>query len=117
MQKMSRRVRPQFIQAPACALTFALFAGAAGCRLPFGGKSSNTDNRPTGGTAMRRRDFGREPDSSRREVLRWLAMAGASSLLPASKALARAGMPPAAVSAGRIDVHTHTVPPFYTKIM
>lgn len=53
-----------------------------------------------------------EPDagSSRREVLRWLALAGAA--LPASGLLARAGVP-----AGRIDVHQHTVPPFYTKVM
>jgi 6-methylsalicylate decarboxylase len=55
-------------------------------------------------------------DSSRREVLRWLSMAGAGACLPAGKLLARAGMP-AAAPAGRIDVHTHTVPPFYTKVM
>ncbi len=50
--------------------------------------------------------------SSRREVLQWLAAAGAASLLPAGNLLAR----PAA-SSGRIDVHQHTVPPFYTKVM
>ncbi len=55
--------------------------------------------------------------SSRREVLQWLAMAGAGSLLPASKLLARAGMPAAGTLTGRIDVHSHTVPPFYTKVM
>jgi predicted TIM-barrel fold metal-dependent hydrolase len=58
------------------------------------------------------------PAASRREVLHWLAMAGASSLLPASGLLARAGMPAAAgAPTGRIDVHSHTVPPFYTKVM
>ncbi len=55
--------------------------------------------------------------SSRREVLQWLAMAGAGSFLPASKLLARAGMPAAGALTGRIDVHSHTVPPFYTKVM
>ena len=54
----------------------------------------------------------REKNSTRREVLQWLAVAGASSLLPASGLFAKAGAPP-----GRIDVHTHTVPPFYTKVM
>jgi len=55
--------------------------------------------------------------SSRREILRWLAMAGAGSLLPASSVLARTGVPAAGAPAGRIDVHHHTVPPFYTKVM
>src|ERR1700688_4853503 len=55
--------------------------------------------------------------SSRREVLQWLAMAGAGSLLPAGNLLARAGMPAAGAITGRIDVHHHTVPPFYTKVM
>ena len=50
--------------------------------------------------------------ATRRAVLQWLAVAGASSLLPASGLLAKEGAPP-----GRIDVHTHTVPPFYTKVM
>src|SRR5579871_1834983 len=50
--------------------------------------------------------------SSRREVLQWLAVAGASSLLPSTNLLARPAAP-----AGRIDVHQHTVPPFYTKVM
>jgi predicted TIM-barrel fold metal-dependent hydrolase len=55
--------------------------------------------------------------SSRREVLQWLAMAGAGSLLPPSGLLAQSN--PAAVIAhtGRIDVHQHTVPSFYTKVM
>src|SRR5271169_5935156 len=58
------------------------------------------------------------PRASRREVLHWLAMAGAGSLLPASGLLARAGVPAAAGAlTGRIDVHSHTVPPFYTKVM
>jgi 6-methylsalicylate decarboxylase len=51
--------------------------------------------------------------SSRREILQWMAMAGAGSLLPASGMMARA----AGTAAGRIDVHQHTVPPFYTKVM
>ena len=55
--------------------------------------------------------------SSRREVLQWLAMAGACSLLPASARLARAGIPAAGALTGRIDVHQHAVPPFYTKVM
>jgi len=55
--------------------------------------------------------------SSRREVLRWLAMAGAGSLVPAGDLLARAAKPAAAALSGRIDVHCHTVPPFYTKVM
>ncbi len=55
--------------------------------------------------------------SSRREILQWLAMAGAGSLLPAGKLLARAGTPAAGALTGRIDVHSHTVPPFYTKVM
>ena len=54
---------------------------------------------------------------SRREILQWVAMSGAASLLPASSLLARAGMPAAGPLTGRIDVHTHTVPPFYTKVM
>jgi 6-methylsalicylate decarboxylase len=54
--------------------------------------------------------------ASRRDVLRWMGMAGAAASLPASKLLAGA-KPPAATPTGRIDVHTHTVPPFYTKIM
>jgi 6-methylsalicylate decarboxylase len=53
----------------------------------------------------------------RREVLRWLATAGAASLLPAGKLLAGPGMPAAGTLTGRIDVHAHTVPPFYTKVM
>ncbi len=67
--------------------------------------------------SKREADFGFGGDSSRREVLRWLAMAGAGACLPAGKLLARAGMPGPAAPAGRIDVHTHTVPPFYTKVM
>jgi predicted TIM-barrel fold metal-dependent hydrolase len=55
--------------------------------------------------------------TSRREVLQWLAIAGAGSFLPASGLLARAGMPAAGAPTGRIDVHSHTVPPFYTKVM
>lgn len=58
-----------------------------------------------------------DPDSSRRDVLRWMAVAGASALLPASGLLAGAGRAAAGAPAGRIDVHTHTVPPFYTKVM
>src|SRR5690348_10910325 len=55
--------------------------------------------------------------ASRREVLQWLAMAGTSSVLPASGLLAQAALPATGAVTGRIDVHTHTVPPFYTKIM
>lgn len=51
--------------------------------------------------------------TSRREILRWLAAAGASSVLPTGGLQAR----PAGAPAGRIDVHQHTVPPFYTKVM
>ncbi|HEX4643755.1 MAG TPA: amidohydrolase family protein [Candidatus Acidoferrales bacterium] len=51
--------------------------------------------------------------ASRREILRWLAAAGASTVLPPSGLLARAAGAPT----GRIDVHQHTVPPFYTKVM
>ena len=54
--------------------------------------------------------------SSRRQILQWMAMAGASSLVPASGVLAQAS-PAAGAPAGRIDVHHHTVPPFYTKVM
>lgn len=51
---------------------------------------------------------------SRREFVRVLAAAGAASAaLPAAKLLAN----PAVASSGRIDVHQHTVPPFYTKAM
>lgn len=50
--------------------------------------------------------------ASRREILHWLAMAGAGSLV-ASEAL----MAGPASTAGRIDVHQHTVPPFYTRVM
>jgi 6-methylsalicylate decarboxylase len=56
-------------------------------------------------------------DSSRREVLQWLAMGGASALLPARDLLAQAAKPAAGALTGRIDVHIHTVPPFYTKVM
>jgi len=55
--------------------------------------------------------------SSRRDVLRWMALAGAATALPASGLLAHAGIAAAAAPAGRIDVHQHTVPPFYTKVM
>jgi predicted TIM-barrel fold metal-dependent hydrolase len=55
-------------------------------------------------------------DASRRDILRWMGMAGAAATLPAGKLLAGA-MSPAGAATGRIDVHTHTVPPFYTKIM
>jgi predicted TIM-barrel fold metal-dependent hydrolase len=55
--------------------------------------------------------------SSRREVLQLFGMAAACSLLPASDLLARAAMPAAGALTGRIDVHAHTVPPFYTKVM
>lgn len=57
------------------------------------------------------------PHPSRRDVLRWMAAAGAGSLLPATGSLVRAGRAAAGAPAGRIDVHTHTVPPFYTKVM
>jgi len=50
---------------------------------------------------------------SRREILRYLAVAGAGSALTSPALLAR----PAGAPAGRIDVHQHTVPPFYTKAM
>jgi predicted TIM-barrel fold metal-dependent hydrolase len=55
--------------------------------------------------------------SSRRDVLRLLAMAGAGALLPANDLLSRGAMPAAGALTGRIDVHAHTVPPFYTKVM
>jgi 6-methylsalicylate decarboxylase len=55
-------------------------------------------------------------DASRRDVLRWLGIAGAGACMPAGKLLASA-MSTSASPMGRIDVHTHTVPPFYTKIM
>ncbi len=56
--------------------------------------------------------------SSRREILQWMAMSGAASLLPASAVLAQSGMAAAGGPlTGRIDVHAHTVPPFYTKVM
>jgi predicted TIM-barrel fold metal-dependent hydrolase len=55
--------------------------------------------------------------SSRREVLHLLAMATAGSLLPTSDMLARAGTSAAGALTGRIDVHAHTVPPFYTTVM
>jgi predicted TIM-barrel fold metal-dependent hydrolase len=55
--------------------------------------------------------------SSRREVLQLFGMTAACSLLPASDLLARAAMPAASALTGRIDVHAHTVPPFYTKVM
>ena len=61
--------------------------------------------------------LGPGPCSSRREVLQLFGMAAASSLLPASDLLARAAMPAASALTGRIDVHAHTVPPFYTKVM
>ena len=54
--------------------------------------------------------------ASRRDVLRWMGIAGAGACLPAGELLVSA-MSPAAAPPGRIDVHTHTVPPFYTKIM
>lgn len=54
--------------------------------------------------------------ASRREILQWLAMAGASSLLASKDLLAGPAASPAAI-AGRIDVHQHTVPPFYTRVM
>ena len=66
-----------------------------------------------------RRLFAADADSvagngaSRREILRWMAAAGASSVLPARGLSSR----PAGAPAGRIDVHQHTVPPFYTKVM
>ncbi|HEV2521714.1 MAG TPA: amidohydrolase family protein [Candidatus Acidoferrales bacterium] len=50
--------------------------------------------------------------ASRREILQWLAMAGTTSVLPASTLLAQTAAP-----AGRIDVHHHVVPPFYVKAM
>lgn len=54
--------------------------------------------------------------ASRREVLHWLAIAGAGSLV-ASKGLLPAQAARPAGAGGRIDVHQHTVPPFYTKVM
>jgi predicted TIM-barrel fold metal-dependent hydrolase len=58
-------------------------------------------------------DLSIENGASRREILQWMAFAGAGSLLPASIPMARAAGAPT----GRIDVHQHTVPPFYTKVM
>jgi predicted TIM-barrel fold metal-dependent hydrolase len=65
----------------------------------------------------RKNEVSPDRSTSRREILQWLAMAGAGSLLPARDLLARAGVPAAGPLTGRIDVHTHTVPPFYTKVM
>jgi predicted TIM-barrel fold metal-dependent hydrolase len=56
-------------------------------------------------------------ESARREVLHWMAMGGAAALLPAGRFLARAATPAAGGATGRIDVHSHTVPPFYTQVM
>jgi len=61
--------------------------------------------------------LGSGASATRREILRWLAMAGASSVLSASGFPAQASVPAAGALTGRIDVHTHTVPPFYTKVM
>ena len=61
--------------------------------------------------------LGSAASSSRREVLKWIAMAGAGSFLPAGGLLAQDGRPAAGALTGRIDVHQHTVPPFYTKVM
>ena len=59
----------------------------------------------------------RDGRSSRREVLRWMAMAGSGSVLSASGLLAQGSAPASGAPTGRIDVHQHTVPPFYTKVM
>jgi predicted TIM-barrel fold metal-dependent hydrolase len=56
-------------------------------------------------------------DSSRREILQWLAVAGAGSLLPAGGLLAQSNPTGNIARTGRIDVHQHTVPPFYTSVM
>ncbi len=63
-------------------------------------------------TALSSLPFARQIGASRREVLQWLAMAGVTSMLPASGLLAQSGS-----AAGRIDVHHHVVPPFYVKAM
>jgi len=56
--------------------------------------------------------FAARQGASRREILQWLAIGGATSALPASGLLAQSAAP-----AGRIDVHHHVVPPFYVKEM
>jgi len=79
-------------------------------------RSGNRDT-TTGSERKEETRLGPDAGSSRREVLQWLAMAGVGSLLPAGDLLARAARPAAGVLSGRIDVHCHTVPPFYTKVM
>jgi|SRR5579871_3689468 len=54
--------------------------------------------------------------ASRREILHWLTIAGAASLVTPKRLLAGPAARPAATG-GRIDVHQHTVPPFYTRVM
>jgi hypothetical protein len=54
--------------------------------------------------------------ASRRDILRWLAMAGVGSLVASQRLTAGPAARPAG-TAGRIDVHQHTVPPFYTRVM
>ena len=78
-------------------------------RMPVRSGSRHESHSATSGETPR-------VDTSRRDVLRWMGIAGAGACLPAGKLLASA-MSPGAAPAGRIDVHTHTVPPFYTKIM
>lgn len=65
-------------------------------------------------TAEGREQFGM--DTSRRQFLHMLAIAGAGTALPAgsllSQVTSRAG-----AGKGRIDVHHHLLPPFYVKVM
>jgi 6-methylsalicylate decarboxylase len=82
-------------------------------RHPGSGKKDTTIGSQRKGKGR----LGSSNSSSRREVLQWIAMAGAGSLLPTSNMLARTGTPSAGALTGRIDVHSHTVPPFYTKVM
>ncbi|MFY9531296.1 MAG: amidohydrolase family protein [Candidatus Acidiferrales bacterium] len=58
--------------------------------------------------------FRSEP--SRRRFLRFMAVAGASAILPADGLLAQVSSAVAGMK-GRIDVHHHLLPPFYVKVM
>ena len=51
--------------------------------------------------------------TARREFLKWLTLAGAATVLPASRLLGQI----ARATAYRIDVHHHMFPPFYMKAM
>jgi hypothetical protein len=136
-RNVENNLRPRAFAIPfrqrSSGITFALFEGAARCRLPFGhaknrirskvgsapmsNPGSDTTERTIALDSKDEKRRGSGARSSRREILQWFAMAGAGSLLPAADLLARAARPAAAALSGRIDVHSHTVPPFYTKVM